>query len=62
MTIEQAEGEFHLYALEWTEDAITTYVDGKGTVGCYQSNNWELVIIVAFPLCFLSHSESGLGR
>ena len=29
MTIEQAEGEFHLYALEWTEDAITTYVDGK---------------------------------
>lgn len=29
MTIEQAEGEFHLYALEWTEDAITTYVDGE---------------------------------
>lgn len=24
-----AEGEFHVYALEWTEDAITTYVDGK---------------------------------
>ena len=24
-----AEGEFHTYALEWTEDAITTYVDGK---------------------------------
>lgn len=24
-----AEGEFHIYALEWTEDMITTYVDGK---------------------------------
>lgn len=24
-----AEGEFHTYAFEWTEDAITTYVDGK---------------------------------
>lgn len=24
-----AEGEFHVYALEWTEDEITTYVDGK---------------------------------
>lgn len=24
-----AEEEFHIYALEWTEDAITTYVDGK---------------------------------
>ncbi|MDE6291315.1 MAG: family 16 glycosylhydrolase [Muribaculaceae bacterium] len=24
-----AEEEFHVYALEWTEDAITTYVDGK---------------------------------
>lgn len=24
-----AEGGFHTYALEWTEDAITTYVDGK---------------------------------
>lgn len=24
-----AEGEFHIYALEWTEDKITTYVDGK---------------------------------
>lgn len=24
-----AEGEFHTYAVEWTEDAITTYVDGK---------------------------------
>lgn len=24
-----AEGDFHVYALEWTEDAITTYVDGK---------------------------------
>lgn len=24
-----AEGEFHVYAVEWTEDAITTYVDGK---------------------------------
>ena len=29
MTIAGAEGEFHVYALEWTEDAITTYVDGK---------------------------------
>lgn len=29
MTIDKAEGEFHVYALEWTEDAITTYVDGK---------------------------------
>ena len=24
-----AEGSFHIYALEWTEDEITTYVDGK---------------------------------
>lgn len=29
MTIDRAEGEFHVYALEWTEDKITTYVDGK---------------------------------
>lgn len=29
MTIANAEGEFHVYALEWTEDKITTYVDGK---------------------------------
>lgn len=29
MTIDKAEGEFHVYALEWTADAITTYVDGK---------------------------------
>ena len=29
MTIANAEGEYHVYALEWTEDAITTYVDGK---------------------------------
>lgn len=29
ITINKAEGEFHVYALEWTEDAITTYVDGK---------------------------------
>ena len=29
MTCAGAEGNFHTYALEWTEDAITTYVDGK---------------------------------
>ena len=29
MKIANAEGEYHVYALEWTEDAITTYVDGK---------------------------------
>lgn len=29
MTISKAEGEYHVYALEWTPDAITTYVDGK---------------------------------
>lgn len=29
MYLEGAEGEFHIYALEWTEDTITTYVDGK---------------------------------
>ena len=29
MTISNAEGEFHVYALEWTPDAITTYVDGQ---------------------------------
>ena len=29
MYLAGAEGEFHTYALEWTEDAITTYVDGK---------------------------------
>lgn len=29
MTIEKAEGEFHTYAMEWTPQNITTYVDGK---------------------------------
>ena len=29
MTIQKAEGEFHTYALLWTADEITTYVDGK---------------------------------
>lgn len=29
MTIADAEGAFHTYALLWTEDEITTYVDGK---------------------------------
>lgn len=28
-TISGAEGEFHTYALEWTAEAIITYVDGK---------------------------------
>ena len=28
MTIARAEGDFHTYALLWTADAITTYVDG----------------------------------
>jgi beta-glucanase (GH16 family) len=28
MVISGAEGSFHTYALEWTADAITTYVDG----------------------------------
>jgi beta-glucanase (GH16 family) len=29
MTIKKAEGDFHIYALLWTEDEIITYVDGK---------------------------------
>ena len=29
MTIDRAEGEFHTYALLWTADEMTTYVDGK---------------------------------
>lgn len=29
MNLADAEGAYHVYALEWTEDAITTYVDGK---------------------------------
>ena len=29
MYLEGAEGEFHTYALEWTPETITTYVDGK---------------------------------
>ena len=29
MNLPGAEGEFHVYALEWTEDEIITYVDGK---------------------------------
>ena len=29
MYLAGAEGEFHTYALEWTEDEIVTYVDGK---------------------------------
>ncbi|MDE5712315.1 MAG: family 16 glycosylhydrolase [Muribaculaceae bacterium] len=32
-----AEGEFHTYAVEWTEDAITTYVDGKVQLRCLKS-------------------------
>ena len=29
MYLEGAENDFHIYSLEWTEDEITTYVDGK---------------------------------
>lgn len=29
MKCDGAEGEFHIYSLEWTEDEIVTYVDGK---------------------------------
>ncbi|MCR5077177.1 MAG: family 16 glycosylhydrolase [Prevotella sp.] len=29
MTISKAEGDYHVYALEWTENSIKTYVDGK---------------------------------
>ncbi|MCH5225376.1 MAG: glycoside hydrolase family 16 protein [Muribaculaceae bacterium] len=29
MYLEGAEGEFHIYSLEWTPDEITTFVDGK---------------------------------
>lgn len=29
MTISKAEGEYHVYALEWTKDYIKTYVDGN---------------------------------
>ena len=29
MTIENAEGEYHIYAIEWTKEYIRTYVDGK---------------------------------
>ena len=29
MTIKNAEGDFHVYSLLWTEDQIITYVDGK---------------------------------
>lgn len=29
MTCQGAEGEFHIYTLEWTADYIQTYVDGK---------------------------------
>ena len=29
MKLPGAEGEFHIYACEWTEDEIVTYVDGK---------------------------------
>jgi beta-glucanase (GH16 family) len=29
MTIKNAEGDFHVYSLLWTEDEIITYVDGK---------------------------------
>jgi hypothetical protein len=38
MTISKAEGEYHVYALEWTEDAITTYVDGKVQLAVKKSN------------------------
>lgn len=27
--LKNAEGEFHTYAIEWTKDNITTYVDGE---------------------------------
>jgi beta-glucanase (GH16 family) len=29
MTIRKAEGDFHIYALLWTDGEIITYVDGK---------------------------------
>ena len=29
MYLEGAEGDFHIYALEWDENKLTTYVDGK---------------------------------
>ena len=29
MVIDKAEGGWHVYGLEWTEDRITTYVDGQ---------------------------------
>lgn len=29
MKCENAEGEFHVYAIDWTHENITTYVDGK---------------------------------
>lgn len=29
MTLADAEGAYHVYAVEWTPEAITTYVDGK---------------------------------
>ena len=29
MTIDKAEGGYHVYALEWTPDRIITYVDGE---------------------------------
>ena len=38
MTIEAAEGEFHTYALLWTADEITTYVDGKVQLNVKKSN------------------------
>ena len=34
MRCDGAEGGFHTYAVEWTEDAITTYVDGKVQLRC----------------------------
>ena len=38
MTIAGAEGEFHTYALLWTADEITTYVDGKEQLHVTKAN------------------------
>ena len=67
MKLANAEGEYHVYALEWTEDAITTYVDGKVQLSVKKSvigsghNQWPFHYAF-YPILNLAWGGSWGGR